>query len=180
MDIQIMKESYEKHKNLKLSADELGMKWQNLYYHLRKNGIDVVGDKSKYGSDSDKLAAKAELNFLRIVPFANYNNKQKFQSKVDFNINGLNIDIKSSELHFSSKKFSSKRWAFSLKKQELIADFFVAFGYENENCTIFLFPSEIIKNYQTVSINPYGKSKWLQYVVTEDELHDFFKEWISS
>lgn len=173
-DINLMKESYSKHNNLKLAADELGMGWQNLYYHLKKNGVSVVGDKTKYGSASDKLAAKAELLFSKIVPYATNNNEKTFQAKIDFYVNDLKIDIKSSELHFSSKKFKSKRWAFSLKRQEMFADFFVAFGYEGEKVTIFLFPSEIIKHYQTISINPYGQSKWLQYMVTEPDLLEFF------
>lgn len=174
INISQMKDSYEKHKNLKVAADEIGMGWQNLYYHLKRNGIEVVGDKSKYGSDSDKLAYKAEQYFQKIVPFASNNNNSKFQSKVDFMVGDLKVDVKSSKLNLASNSFKSKRWAFSLKKQELIADFFVCIGYEDEDVTIFLFPSEIIKNYQTISINPYGKSKWHQYEINEFDLLDFF------
>lgn len=174
MNIEKIKNSYEKHKNLKLSADELGIKWQTLYYHLKANNIPVVGDKSKYGSDSDKLAAKAELHFKKLVPHAKNNNDLKFQSKVDFIVGDLNVDIKASELHFSSKKFKSKRWAFCVKKQEFLADFIVAFGYEEEKVTIYLFPYEIIRFMQTISINPYGLSKWSQYKITEQELTEFF------
>ena len=180
MNIEIMKNVYEKHKNLKLAANEIGVKWQTLYYHLKENNIPVTGDKSKYGSATDKLAAKAELYFKELIPYAKNNNDYQYQAKVDFMVGNLKVDIKSSELHFSSKKFKSKRWAFSVKKQEFQADFIVAFGYENDNVTIFLFPSETIRYFQTVSINPYGKSKWLDYSVTKDELIEFFGMYNSS
>ena len=52
---------YEKHKNLKLAANELGVKWQTLYVQLRNRGVPITGDKSRYGSDKDRLAARAEL-----------------------------------------------------------------------------------------------------------------------
>lgn len=42
-------EAYEKHKNLKLAAIEVGMPWQMLYVHLRKLGVPVTGDKARYG-----------------------------------------------------------------------------------------------------------------------------------
>ena len=67
--------AYNKHKNLKLAADELGVKWQTLYVQLRKLNIPVTGDKLKYGSNRDRLAARAEIEFQRLVPFAINQNK---------------------------------------------------------------------------------------------------------
>lgn len=54
--MSIESDAYEKHKNLKLAAEELGIKWQYLYVILRKEGVAVCGDKSRYGSDKDRLA----------------------------------------------------------------------------------------------------------------------------
>ena len=53
-------EAYSRHMNLKLAAHELGMKWQTLYYRLKRAGVPVVGDKLRHGSDRDRLAARAE------------------------------------------------------------------------------------------------------------------------
>ena len=55
--------AYEKHKNLKIDAQEIGIKWQTLYLRLKNQGIAVIGDKLRYGSDRDKLSAKAEAIF---------------------------------------------------------------------------------------------------------------------
>jgi transcriptional regulator with PAS, ATPase and Fis domain len=35
-------EAYARHKNLKLAANELGVRWQQLYARLRKLGIPVT------------------------------------------------------------------------------------------------------------------------------------------
>lgn len=63
--IQKYKDVYDKYKNLKLAANELGVKWQTLYYHLSKEGHPVIGDKERYGSDTDKLAAYTEKLFQK-------------------------------------------------------------------------------------------------------------------
>lgn len=169
--------AYEKHKNLKLAAEELGIKWQSLYVELRKLGVAVTGDKFRYGSDKDRMAAQAELEFKRIVPFAEYQNSIKFQSKFDFLVGKERVDIKASKAHHGSKKFTAKRWAFSVKKQEFCADFIVCFAMSDENTRIFMIPGEIVRNYQTISIaeNKNSKSKWLQYEISEQDLTEFFK-----
>ena len=73
---------YEKHKNLKIAANELGVKWQSLYVRLKKAGIAVTGDKERYGSDKDRLANKAESIFQSLVPNAISQNDIKFQSNL--------------------------------------------------------------------------------------------------
>jgi hypothetical protein len=173
-----IKEAYEKHKNLKLAADELGIKWQSLYVQLRKQGIPITGDKARYGSDKDRLAAKAELEFQKLVPFAKDQNSIKFQSKFDFLVGNEKVDIKVSGLNQGCKKFAAKRWAFSVKKQEFCADFIVCFAMQEPDYRIFLMPGELVRNYQTISIaeNKDSKSKWLQYEVTKADLTEFFFE----
>lgn len=180
MDDKI-KASYAKHMNLKLAADELGMKWQNLYVKLRKLGVAVTGDKARYGSDKDRLAAFAELEFRRIVPFAQCQNEIKYQSKFDFLVGSEKIDIKAANLKQGCKKFAARRWAFSVKKQEFCADFIVCFAMHDSGYRIFLIPGELVRNYQTISIaeDKASKGKWLQYEISQSELTEFFKELIA-
>ncbi|CAL9963606.1 hypothetical protein VPHF99_0085 [Vibrio phage F99] len=45
--ITVMKEVYDKHKNLKIAAEELGMVWQTLYWNLNKVRHPVTGDKER-------------------------------------------------------------------------------------------------------------------------------------
>lgn len=177
MDSQI-KIAYEKYKNLKLAALELGMPWQNLYLKLKKLGVPVTGDKAKYGSDKDKLAARAEQLFREIVPFAESQNDIQWQPLFDFLISGHKIDIKASKENKGSKKFHATRWAFSVHKQEFCADFIVCFAFSNDKQKIFLIPGEIVRHYMTISIStdPRSKSKWLQFEVNEKELKEFFQE----
>lgn len=167
---------YNKHKNLKLAAIELGMKWQTLYVQLRNLGIPVTGDKSRYGSDKDRLAAFAELEFKKLVPFAEDQNRIKFQSKFDFLVGKEKVDIKASNEKQGCKNFAAKRWSFSVKKQEFCADFIVCFAITENAYKVFLLPGELIRTYQTISIStsPDSKSKWLQYEVTPMELSQFF------
>lgn len=177
MDDKI-KAAYAKHMNLKLAADELGMKWQNLYVKLRKLGVSVTGDKARYGSDKDRLAAFAEMEFKRLVPFSVNQNEIIFQSKFDFMVGAEKVDIKAAKLAQGCKRFSAKRWAFSVKKQEFCADFIVCFAMTDEAYRIFLIPGELVRNYQTISIaeSEKSKSKWLQYEITQADLSEFFAD----
>ena len=177
MDIAL---AYSKHKNLKLAAAELGMKWQTLYVQLRKLNIPVTGDKSRYGSDTDRLAAKAELEFKRLVPFAVNQNEVKFQSKFDFLVGSEKVDIKVSNLNRSCARLQRLRWAFSVKKQEFCANFIVCFGMTDDGYKIFLIPGECVKAYQSISISQNGKSKWLQYEILPEDLTIFFKDLMGS
>ena len=92
-NIPLYKEVYDKHMNLKIAAQELGMKWQTLYWHLSREGHPVLGDKKRYGSDIDKLAEYTEDLFQNLFPEANNNNGDKFQSKYDFTLGDYKIDI---------------------------------------------------------------------------------------
>lgn len=169
-------DAYEKHRNLKSAADELGIKWQSLYVQLRKLGVKVVGDKLRYGSDKDRFAARAELEFLRLVHFAENQNSVSYQSKFDYLVCGEKVDIKASNAAQGSKNFTATRWAFSVKKQEFCADFIVCFAMIDSGYRIFLIPGELVRKYQTISIstNPSSKSKWLQYEIQPDDLTEFF------
>lgn len=169
--------AYEKHKNLKLAANELGMKWQTLYVALRKLGVPVTGDKARYGSDRDRLAAQAELEFKRLVPFAQCQNDIKFQSKFDFLVGKEKIDIKAATARQGCKRFIAKRWAFSVKKQEFCADFIICFAMMETGYRLFLIPGECVRNYQTISISTAqaSKGKWLQYEISQIDLVEFFE-----
>lgn len=172
--IEQMKSVYDKHLHLKNAADELGMKWQTLYWYLQKAGHPVTGNKARYGSKTDKLASRAEVDFKRLVPNAKDMNEAKYQSKYDFEIYGLKVDVKASTLKEYCKNKSLCRYSFNVKKQEMLADFIVAFGYnkgELEKC--YLFPKEHIRFMTTISISN-GKSKWQDFEVAPKELKPFF------
>ena len=47
-------ESYSRLKNLKLVGLEVGIPWQTVYVYLKQAGIAVTGDKSRYGSVTDR------------------------------------------------------------------------------------------------------------------------------
>lgn len=168
--------AYEKHKNLKLAASEIGIKWQTLYFRLKNQGVNVVGDKLKYGSDRDRLSSLAEAAFLKLVPSAVSMNSIKWQHKYDFKVNGHKVDVKSSMPRQLNKKYPSKSWAFNFKKQSLVCDFVCCFGM-NENKElqkIILVPSEFFKGLSTVSISINGGSKWIDYEIDGGELEAFF------
>lgn len=165
--------AYRKHKNLKIAAEELGIKWQHLYIKLCEAGEPVTGDKEKYGSDSDKFAAKGERLFLHLVPSAKDMNRKKFQSKFDFLVSGLKVDVKCSQKRLSNANSKQKRWAFSVKKQRLIADLVVCFGYDGDEVeTCLAIPGEICRNHGTISLSCRG-GKWADYQVKTNELNEF-------
>lgn len=170
-------ESYSRLKNLKLVGSELGIPWQSVYVQLRKAGVVVTGDKSRYGSATDRLAVKAESEFQRLVPFATNNNQVKYQAKVDFSVGGVGVDIKGATLKQGCKKFAARRWAFCVRKQEQVAEFIVCFAFlDSGEYRVFLIPGEMVHYYQTISIGENGKSKWLDYEVKPSEVFQFFSE----
>jgi hypothetical protein len=168
--------AYAKHKNLKLAADELGISWHTLYSRLKRQGVAVTGDKLRYGSDRDRLSALAEAEFLRLIPAAKNMNAVRFQSKFDFMVNGLKIDVKCSMPRRLSKRYEAKSWAFSFKKQTLSCDFICCFcmGDDKQIAKILLVPSEFFKGLSTVSVSVAGGSKWLDYQISPNELSGFF------
>ena len=152
-------EAYQRHKHLRLAGQEVGIPWQTVYVHLRKAGIPVVGDKVRYGSESDRFAAKSEMDLLRYIPFAIDHNRHQFQPLIDFTIRGYGVDLKASRLAQSNPKSTSMRWNFSLKKQEVKADFFICLGYDEEGKVIrqcLLVPGEIARHYTSVSLSERG------------------------
>jgi len=167
-------EAYARLKSLHAVGAETGISWQMVYIHLKKAGVAVTGDKERYGSDRDRLAAKAEADFQELIPYADNQNKIKFQPKIDFLVHGYGVDVKASKLNKGFHKSSRTRWAFSCKKQEACADFIVCFGYKEEGYAIFLIPGELIRKYQSVSIAPSSKGKWAKFAVSQQDLKRFF------
>ena len=174
----IESDAYAKHKNLKLAAIEIGMKWQTLYCRLKAQGVAVTGDKLRYGADRDKLGVYGEQLFQSIVPFAQNANNNQFQSKVDFDVNGLKVDVKAGMPRQLNKKFSALAWSFSFKRQTLHADFIVCFCLDEQKAIehILLVPKEFFNGLQTVSVSRKGYSKWFDYKIEQHELLEFFKE----
>lgn len=168
--------AYEKHKNLKIAASEIGIKWQTLYYRLKKQGVSIIGDKLRYGSDRDRLSSIAEAEFKKYVPTAVSMNEIKWQFKYDFTVNGHKVDVKCSTKRRLSSKYPSLSWAFSFKRQSLICDFVCCFclGDDRKTEKVLLVPSEFFKGLQTISVSVNGASKWLDYEVEADELEEFF------
>lgn len=174
--------AYDKHKNLKLAANEIGIKWQTLYCRLKKQGIDVIGDKLRYGSDRDKLSAFAESEFKHLVPRAISMNNIKWQYKYDFDVHGYSVDVKCSMPKKRLKKYNNESWAFSFKKQTLVCDFVVCFCLSHEKHIeyILLVPKEFFIGLQTVSVSCNGDSKWLDYAIKPDELSKFFDDLLAA
>lgn len=168
--------AYERHKNLKLAANEVGIKWQTLYCRLKNQGVPITGDKLRYGSDRDKLSALAESIFRKYVPSAVSMNAIKWQHKHDFEINGFKVDVKCSLKKYRQKKCKAQSWAFSIKKQTLSCDFICCFCFGNnkEVERALLIPSEFFKGLQTISVSVSGGSKWLDYSINISDLEDFF------
>jgi hypothetical protein len=170
--IDEMIESYGRHKNLKIASDELGMNFQTLYWHLKKAGISCSGDKERYGSAKDRFGAAAELEFQKIIPYAEDQNKTRFQPKVDFLVNGVKFEIKSAKRQCLGVGAGGDRWSFSIKKQIEEADFFVLFGFSRSGDveSIFLVPAELIASKTTVSVSCNGSSKWHDYSLSKEGL----------
>lgn len=168
--------AYDKYKNLKLAAADIGINWHTLYSRLKKQGVPVIGDKLRYGSDRDKLSSMAEAEFKRIVPTALAMNDIKWQHKYDFTVNGFKVDVKSSMPGCKSKKYINESWAFSLKKQTLFCDFLCCFCFDsNRNIrNILVVPREFFVGLKTITVSCNGSSKWLDYSIDEHDLSNFF------
>lgn len=178
-------EKYAELKHLKLVGIELGIPWQTVYVYLKEAGVAVTGDKARYGSVTDRLAVYAENLFAESVPFATDNNAGKFQATVDFDIEGMLVDVKASMLqpgrHDASGKKIAPRWAYCISKQKDISDFFVLYAFSGDAEApkqehVFLLPTEIATARTSISIPLTLRSKWADYEVKEGELADFFKE----
>lgn len=174
-------ESYSRLKNLKLVEQDTGVKWQTVYWHLKKEGVDVCGDKARYGSVSDRIAVLGEQRFHDTVPFAEDNNEGKWQASVDFSIGGVTIDVKTARLTPAGrtpngKSFAAK-WGFCINKQVDIADYFVLYALdevEAEPAHALLIPREIATTKTTIAVPLSLKSKWSDYRIEENDLFEFF------
>jgi hypothetical protein len=170
--------AYSELKHLKLAGEKVGIPWQTVYVHLKRAGVSVTGDKARYGSVSDRLAAKAEKLFSKAVPFVVDNNVSEFQSTIDFTAGRYGIDIKASRLREYPGKRDAPKWGFCISKQKDKADFFVLYAFDSTGdkvLHIFLMPKEIATSKQTISIPATLCSKWADYIVQRGELKEFFR-----
>jgi hypothetical protein len=153
------------------------MPWQKIYSELRRAGEPVTGDKARWGSVTDKFAAKAEDVFQGLVPSAENMNKIQWQSKYDFALNGHKVDVKGATAKRSNKKTGARRFAFAFKKQIYTADFFVCFCFDDNKEVVvktLLIPRDMIIDLQSLSVPESGKSKWLNFELDKSGLNDFF------
>lgn len=177
--IDLCVKQYELTPNIKIVANITGIKWQTVYWYLKKANIEVKGDKSLYGSVQDKFAHKGEGYVQKILPSAINQNLKQFQPKIDFLVKGYGLEVKSSKLDTKSK-----RWSFSLKKQKKVADFFILLAFDKEGTDVihhFMIPSEmLISTLQTISISEnIENSKWSDFLVSKEEIIEFFEETIN-
>lgn len=169
-------ESYSRLRNLKLVERETGIPWQTVYWHLKKAGVQVAGDKAIYGSSKDKFAHIGEQLFNKIITYAENQNLISFQPKIDFIVKGYGVEIKSAKSTSSNR---SKRWSFSIKKQNKAADFFILMAFNEAGNLVlhyFLIPSELLRdNMQTISISEnINRTKWRDFLISEKDLKEFF------
>ena len=172
---------YRDLKNLKLVGSELGIPWQTVYTRLKRAGEPITGDKSRYGSETDRLAARAERWFQAVVPEAVDQNQECFQAPVDFIVGAHRIDVKVSRPHTS--KSGVLQWCWSIKKQASTADFFVCIALLSVGDDLKVFrtlaiPGELARHYQTIRISWSGsvRGKWSDYEITPSALSQFFAE----
>lgn len=183
-ETQLCVETYRELKNLKLVGDQLGIAWQRVYILLRRADEPVTGDKARYGSRGDRLAAKAERWFQDLVPSADDLNHEKFQAKIDFRVAGQGVDVKVASVRPS--KTGVRGWCWCLKKQERIADYFVCIALSDDGlgdelniANILLIPGEAARHYQTLRASEYKgalRGKWWDFLISADDLRSFFEE----
>jgi hypothetical protein len=120
----------------------------------------------------------AEQEFLRLVPGSTACNEKRWQSKWDFEVGGMKVDVKASMPRRLSKKYPALSWAFAFKKQSLVCDFICCFcmSQDRQIEKILLVPKEFFEGLQTVSVSCSGSSKWLDYAIGGAELAQFFND----
>lgn len=173
---------YRELKNLKLVGAELGMPWQTVYWRLKRAGEPVTGDKARYGSDTDRLAARGERWFQRVLPEAVDQNGSRYQARVDFLVGGRGVDVKTSRPRTTAAK-GRRQWCWSIKKQEAVADFFVCIALtdRSDDAGVYralVIPGEIARTYQTIRMSHDGETligKWADYACSSSELRTFFR-----
>jgi hypothetical protein len=175
-------ERYRDLKNVKLVGEELGIPWQTVYWRLKRAGEPVTGDKSRYGSETDRRAARGEAWFQRVVPEAVDQNALAYQPKVDFLVHGYGVDVKTASPRRTTRGVI--QWCWSIKKQEAVADFFVCIALTSRDPDVavhkaLLIPGEMARKYQTIRAshaNGAMSGKWAHHAMSSAELRDFFKE----
>ena len=105
--IKLCSQEYSKTPNIKIVANKTGIKWQTVYWYLKKAGINVKGDKSTYGSVKDKFAHNGEEYIQKILPSAINQNLFSYQPKIDFIIGNKTLEVKSSKF-----LIKDRRWNF--------------------------------------------------------------------
>lgn len=178
--MSIESDAYEKHKNLKLAANEIGMNWQTLYTKLRKQGVAVTGDKERYGSPSDKLGRAGEVLFKTLCPDAIDMNERTFQAPYDFSVLNHRVDVKVSRQNSYDKRNKDlKRWSFLVSRQIDKCDFLccLCIGPDGESIAkVILVPSEFLSGMQCLSLSCGGKSKWDEFSLPPADLAKFFAD----
>ena len=172
-------QAYEKHKNLRLAAQILGINIQTLYARLKSQGVSVTGDKARHGSSRDKLAARAESLFTKLVPNAIDQSGTKLQSRFDFLVENYKVDVKVSSKNASNtKRPDSKRWAFLLTKQRYECDYFccICLGDDGASVEKVLFVPTELADVQTMSVTCNGGSKWDDFAIEHQEIPAFFDQ----
>ena len=173
-DIHSEIDAYRRHKNLRLAAEELGMKWQSLYVHLRSAGVAVTGDKARYGCAKDRLGTFGESLFYQDVPEAIDSNRAQFQANIDFDVLGWSVDVKT-----ATPSADKTRWSFGINKQKDRADFFVMYALDDATSRRvihgILIPREIATAKALISLPVSLNSKWTDYFVERNELATFFR-----
>lgn len=173
---------YQEIKNLKLVGKEMDIPWQTVYWWLKKEGVSVSGNKSAYGGVKDQIGLIGERMFRKTFPEAEDQNEKSFQPEFDFFIKDLKLDVKTS-FPRDMKSRGTKvlyRWGFNTRRQQN-ADYIICYCMDGDfedytlNC-ILLIPNEFIVGMQTVSVSCKGRSKWLDFVITEDELKQFIDQ----
>lgn len=174
-------ERYHSLKNLKMVGAELGLPWQTVYSRLKRAGVAITGDKERYGSETDRVAARGERWFKRVIPEAEDQNKLTYQPRFDFLVRGLKVDVKTSRPRVSPRGVF--QWIWSVKKQEAEADFFVCLAITSraDDAGVhraLLVPGELARRYQSIRASHDGKrmtGKWADYACTSADLRNFFE-----
>ena len=172
---------YQELKHLKLVGEELQIPWQTVYWWLKKEGVEVTGDKSRYGGIQDQIGLIGERLFREDCPRATDENSNKFQAKYDYTLGEIKIDVKTSFVRQTKGRIEGRiypRWGFNCRTQQE-ADFIVCYCLDGEfdDYTVehtLLIPNEMVRGMQTLSVTK-GGSKWLDYSVSRDELKAFFE-----
>ena len=179
--IEEMKSLYAEHQKLHTVGDMMSIPWQTVYWWLKKEGVSVTGNKSKYGGKSDQTALIGERLFSSLGTDAVDQNKLYHQPKYDFLLGNVKIDVKTSFIKDDQSRSGNinKRWAFNTKKGQE-ADYLVCYCLSGdlssyEVVKILLIPKEFIEGMQCISVS-INKSKWGGFEVNESGLFSFFKD----